>query len=62
MCFSACSTKLDVTGNYKETMVVYGLLDQSQPKQYIKVNKAFLGEGNAFSYAQVICKFIKRNN
>ena len=50
---SACSTKLEVIGNYKETMVVYGLLDQSQPKQYIKVNKAFLGEGNAFSYAQI---------
>lgn len=50
---SACSTDLEVIGNYKETMVVYGLLDQSQPKQYIKINKAFLGEGNAFAYAQV---------
>lgn len=50
---SACSTKLDVTGSYKETMVVYGLLDQSQPKQYIKINKAFLGEGNAFTYAKI---------
>lgn len=34
-------------------MVVYGLLDQAQPKQYIKINKAFLGEGNAFEYAQI---------
>lgn len=50
---SACSTKLDVTGKYKETMVVYGLLDQSQSVQYIKVNKAFLGQGSAFGYAQV---------
>ena len=50
---SACSTDLNVTGDWKETMVVYGLLDQSQPKQYIKINKAFLGEGNAFTYAQV---------
>jgi hypothetical protein len=56
---SACSTDLDVTGQYKETMIVYGLLDQSQnrtagkTKQYIKVNKAFLGEGNALSYAQI---------
>ena len=49
---SSCSTDLDVTGNYKETMVVYGLLDQSQPKQYIKINKAFLIEGNALQYAQ----------
>lgn len=51
--FSACSTDLEVIGDYKETMVVYGLLDQSQPKQYIKINKAFLGEGNAFGYAQI---------
>lgn len=51
--FSACSTDLAVIGDYKETIVVYGLLDQSQPKQYIKINKAFLGEGNAFGYAQV---------
>lgn len=50
---SACSTDLAVIGDYKETMVVYGLLDQSQSKQYIKINKAFLGEGNSFGYAQV---------
>ena len=51
--FSACSTDLDVTGKYKETMVVYGLLDQSQPKQYIKINKAFLGQGSAITMAQL---------
>ncbi len=34
-------------------MVVYGLLDQSQPKQYIKINKAFLGQGSAISMAQL---------
>lgn len=51
--FSACSTDFEVIGDWKETMVVYGLLDQSQQKQYIKINKAFLGEGNAFEYAQI---------
>jgi hypothetical protein len=50
---SACSTDLDVMGDWKETMIVYGLLDQSQSKQYIKINKAFLGEGNAIEYAQI---------
>jgi hypothetical protein len=34
-------------------MVVYGLLDQAQPIQYIKINKAFLGEGDALLYAQI---------
>ncbi|HEX8515573.1 MAG TPA: hypothetical protein VF868_05190 [Bacteroidia bacterium] len=50
---SACSTDLDVIGDWKETMIVYGLLDQTQSKQYIKINKAFLGEGNALEFAQV---------
>lgn len=50
---SACSTDLDVIGDYKETTVVYGLLDQSQAKQYIKINKAFLGKGNALEFAQI---------
>lgn len=50
---SGCSTDLDVTGDYHETMVVYGLLDQSQPKQYIKVNKAFLGKGDALLFAKI---------
>jgi hypothetical protein len=51
--FSACSTDLDVTGQWKETMVVYGLLDKGHTKQYIKINKAFLGQGNALDFAQV---------
>lgn len=51
--FSACSTEIDVNGDWKETMIVYGLLDQSQAKQYIKINKAFLGNGNAYEDAQI---------
>ena len=50
---SACSTDLDVIGDYKETTVVYGLLDQSQTTQYIKINKAFLGKGSALEFAKV---------
>ena len=50
---SACSTELDVIGNYKETLVVYGLLDIAQDTQYIKINKAFLGAGNAYEYALI---------
>lgn len=51
--FSACSTDFEVIGDWKETTVVYGLLDQAQDTQYIKINKAFLGEGNAFDYAMI---------
>lgn len=51
--FSTCKTDIDLLDDWKETTVVYGLLDQSQPKQYIRIQKAFLGEGNALSMAQV---------
>jgi len=50
--FSMCSTELDLLDDWKETTVVYGLLDQSQPKQYIRIQKAFLGPDNAYDMAQ----------
>lgn len=33
-------------------MVIFGLLDQNDTAQYIKINKAFLGEGDALLMAQ----------
>lgn len=49
---TACSTEFDVIDDYKETTVVYGLLDQNDSAHYIRINKAFLGEGNALIMAQ----------
>ena len=51
--FSACETDFNTTSPYKDITVVYGLLDQKDQEQFIKINKAFLGEGNALIYAQV---------
>jgi hypothetical protein len=50
---SACKNDLDVNAEYKETMVVYGILDQTDSLQYIKVTKAFLGEADAAQMALV---------
>ena len=44
--FLACKTKVDINADPKETMVIYGLLDQGENIQYIKVNKTFLGDEN----------------
>lgn len=49
----ACNPELDVTAPYEENAVVYALLDKDSTTQYVKINKAFLGPGNAFEYAQV---------
>ena len=48
-----CSTDLDINAPYKENTVVYSLLNMRDTIHYVKINKAFLGEGNAFDYAQV---------
>jgi hypothetical protein len=53
---SACRTDFDVLAPYKETTVVFGLLNPDTTGggtiQYIRINKSFLGEGNAYEMAK----------
>lgn len=51
--FSACNNDLDVNADYKDQTVVYGLLNQRDSVHWVKVNKMFLGEGNALDMALV---------
>lgn len=51
--FSSCETDLEVNAPYKELTVVYGLLDQNESYHFIKINKSFLGEADAYSMASV---------
>lgn len=51
---NACSNEFDLTEDWKDITVVYGLLDQSQSVQYIRVEKAFLDpKTSAITIAQV---------
>jgi hypothetical protein len=50
--FYGCETDFEVNAPWKEVMVVDGLLNTLDSVQYIKVSKAFLGEGNAYVMAQ----------
>lgn len=50
---SSCSTDFDIIGPYEDHTVVFGLLDQNDTIHFLKINKAFLGDGNAFDYAAV---------
>lgn len=54
---SSCTNELDVTAPYKDTTIVYGLLSPNDSVQYIKIYKAFLGDGNAYTFAQVADSF-----
>lgn len=57
----SCENELDLSAEYDETIVVYGLLDHTQDTQFVKINKSFLGDGNALDYAQEPDSFIYEN-
>ncbi len=48
----SCSNEIELAGPYKNIPVVYGLLDYKLDTNFIRINKAFLGNGNALLYAQ----------
>ena len=43
----SCSTELDVNAPYRETKVVYGILDPTLPFQTFRIGKGFLSEGRS---------------
>ena len=51
--FNSCKNDLKILAPYKETVSVYALLNPQESRQYIRINKIFLGEGNAYVMAQV---------
>lgn len=50
--FESCSTKVDVAAPWKEIGVLYCLLDPDTAEQVVRLERAFLGEGNALVYAK----------
>ena len=40
----SCETEFEINADWQELMVVHGILDQSQGEQFVRINKAFLGE------------------
>ncbi|MCX6199850.1 MAG: hypothetical protein NTY88_11625 [Bacteroidetes bacterium] len=46
-CFTGCKKDFDLTAPYKEIPVVYGLLNVDSTTHYIRVQKAFLIDGDA---------------
>lgn len=48
----SCSTDFDINADQQDITVVYGLLNQSDSTQYVKITKAFLGDISAYELAQ----------
>ncbi len=51
--FNSCKEDVELVGEFKETAVIYGLLDQSESTHFIKINRAFIGPGNALEIAKM---------
>ncbi len=51
--FISCKTDFDINAPYKPIPIIYGLLDQSQDTQFVKINKSFIGDGNNVDYASI---------
>ena len=51
--FNSCKNELNILAPYKETVSVYALLNPTAARQYVRINKIYLGEGNAYTMATV---------
>ena len=51
--FLSCETDFDVNAEWQDVTVVFGLLDPNNEDQFVKINKAFLGPGDALQMASV---------
>jgi hypothetical protein len=50
--FASCENDLDILEEYKEIPIIYSLVNPSSTIHYIRVQKAYLGAGNALLMAQ----------
>ncbi|MBK8847375.1 MAG: DUF4249 family protein [Bacteroidetes bacterium] len=60
--FSSCKNEIDLIADYKDTTIVYALLNPTDSVQYIRIHKAFVGEGNALEMAQYTDSFYYSSN
>lgn len=49
----SCKENISLNTEYKETPIIFGLLNQSEDLQFIKINRGFIGPGNAFEIAKI---------
>ena len=45
--FSGCENEIDIAADWKEIAVVYGALNPNQPKNYVRIQRAYLDEDQA---------------
>lgn len=53
LAFQSCKEEVNLIGEFEETAVVYGLLDQSDSIHMVKITRAFIGPGNSIEIAAI---------
>jgi len=48
-----CEDEVDLLAPYQATPVIYGVLDYTADTQFVRINKTYLGAGDANIYAQI---------
>ena len=52
MTFTRCETDFELNAPYEKTAVIFGFLEVSADTQYFRIQKTYLGEGDALLFAQ----------
>lgn len=50
---NGCDTEVDLLAPYKSTPVIVGILDYAADTQFVRINRTYLGAGDANEYAQI---------
>jgi len=50
---NSCKKDFSVNADWKDITIVYGLISQNDSVHYLKITKAFLGPGDALTYAKI---------
>ncbi len=51
--FNSCETEFSLNGDYELKPIVFGLLNAADTIHYVKITKAYLGDGSNLEYAQI---------
>ena len=49
----SCEEEFDINASYQDISVIYGLIDPGADSVFLKINKAFLGDGNVMEMAKI---------
>jgi hypothetical protein len=58
----SCETDFDLNAEWKDITVVYGILNQNEDVHYIRIQKAYLGQGNVMQMAMEADSNLYPNN